>query len=107
MVTLKEFQALDLRVAEILSVDAVEGSSKLYALQADVGGRQVQMVAGLKGQYKPEDLKGRKVVVVANLEPAKIRGVESEAMLLAAVDAQGSVSLLTVDKDIAVGSKIM
>ena len=107
MVSLKEFQALDLRVAEILSVDSVEGSSKLYALQADVGGRQVQMVAGLKGQYAPEDLKGRKVIVVANLEPAKIRGVTSEAMLLAAVDSGGSVSLLTVDKDASVGSKVM
>jgi methionyl-tRNA synthetase len=106
MVSIKDFQALDLRVGEIVAVEHVEGASKLYVLQIDIGGRQVQTVAGLRQHYSADDLKGRKVIVVANLDPAKIRGISSEAMLLAAID-EGNVSLLTIDKDVGVGSKIM
>jgi methionyl-tRNA synthetase len=106
MVTISDFQKLDLRVAEILSVDHVEGSDKLLVLQVDVGGRQVQLVAGIKGHYDEKKLPGKKIVVIANLDPAKIRGIESEGMLLAAVDGK-KVSLVTVDKKVPVGAKIM
>ncbi len=106
MVSIKEFQALDLRVGEIVSVENVEGADKLYVLQIDVGGRQVQTVAGLRQHYTADELKGKKVIVVANLDPAKIRGIDSAAMLLAAIDG-GTVSLLTIDKDVSVGSKVM
>ena len=106
MVSIREFQALDLRIGEILSVENVEGADKLYVLQIDVGGRQVQTVAGLRQHYSADELTGKKVVVVANLDPAKIRGIDSEAMLLAAMDGK-TVSLLTVDKDVKVGSKVM
>ena len=105
MVSFKDFQAIDLRVGEILSVQGVEGADKLYVLQIDIGGRQVQTVAGLKQYYTSDELKGKKVVVVANLDPAKIRGISSEAMLLAAQEGS-TVSLLTVDKDVSVGSKV-
>jgi len=106
MVSIKSFQQLDLVVGEIVSVQNVEGADKLYVLQIDIGGTQVQTVAGLKQHYSASDLKGKKVIVVANLDPAKIRGLDSEAMLLAAVDGK-NVSLLKADKDIAVGSKVM
>ncbi len=106
MVSINEFQALDLRVGEVISADAVEGSDKLFVLQVDVGGRQVQLVAGIKGHYTEDDIVGKKIVVVANLDPAKIRGIESQGMLLAALDGS-TVSLLTVDKDVSVGSKVM
>jgi methionyl-tRNA synthetase len=106
MVSIKEFQALDLRVGEILSVENVEGADKLFVLQIDVGGRQVQTVAGLKHHYSEKELKGKKVVLVANLDPAKIKGIDSQAMLLAALDG-GTISLLTLDKDVGVGSKVM
>ncbi len=106
MVSIKDFQALDLRVGEIVSAENVEGSDRLYVLQLDVGGRQVQTVAGLKNHYSADELRGRKVIVVTNLDPAKIRGIDSEGMLLAAIDG-GTVSLLTIDKDVAVGSKVM
>lgn len=106
MVSINEFKALDLKVGEILSVDSVEGADKLYVLQIDIGGRQVQTVAGLKQHYPADELRGKKVIVVANLDPAKIRGIDSQAMLLAAMDGE-TVSLLTIDKDVGVGSKIM
>ena len=106
MVSISEFQKLDLRVGEVISADPVEGSDKLYVLQVDVGGRQAQLVAGLKGHYTAEEMVGKKIIVVANLDPAKIRGVESQGMLLAALDGS-DVSVLTLDKDVPVGSKVM
>lgn len=106
MVSIKDFQALNLRVGEIVSVENVEGADKLYVLQMDVGGKQAQTVAGLRQHYTADELRGKKVIVVANLDPAKIRGIESQAMLLAAIDG-GTVSLLTIDKDVSVGSKVM
>jgi methionyl-tRNA synthetase len=106
MASINEFQALDLRVGEVLSVDPVEGSDKLFVLQVDIGGRQAQLVAGIKGQYTEDELVGKKIVVVANLDPAKIRGIESQGMLLAALDGS-TVSLITIDKDVSVGSKVM
>jgi methionyl-tRNA synthetase len=106
MVSISEFQQLDLRVGEVISADPAEGSDKLFVLQVDIGGRQVQLVAGIKGQYSADELVGKKIVVIANLDPAKIRGIESQGMLLAAVDGQ-TVSLLTLDKDVPVGSKVM
>jgi len=106
MVSIKDFQALNLRVGEIVSVENVEGADKLYVLQMDVGGKQVQTVAGLRQHYTADELRGKKVIVVANLDPAKIRGIESQAMLLAAIDG-GTISLLTIDKDVSVGSKVM
>ena len=106
MVSIKDFQALDLKVGEIVAVEGVEGADKLYVLQIDVGGRQVQTVAGLKQHYSADELRGKKVIVVANLDPAKIRGIDSQAMLLAAIDG-GTISLLSIDKDVGVGSKVM
>ena len=106
MVSISEFQALDLRVGEIIAADPVEGSDKLYVLQVDVGGRQIQLVAGVKANYSEEELTGKKIIVIANLDPARIRGIESQGMLLAAIDGS-EVSLLTVDKDVSVGSKVM
>ncbi|UCD02965.1 MAG: methionine--tRNA ligase subunit beta [Candidatus Aenigmatarchaeota archaeon] len=106
MVSINEFQKLDLRVGEVISADPVEGSDKLFVLQVDIGGRQAQLVAGLKGHYTADEMVGKKIIVVANLDPAKIRGIESQGMLLAALDGS-TISLLTLDKDASVGSKVM
>jgi len=106
MVTIKEFESLDIRVAEILSAEPVEGANKLYKIRISLGDSERQIVAGLRPDYAPEDLEGKKIIVIANLEPAKIRGIASDAMLLAAVD-ENVVSLLTVDRDVGAGSKIM
>lgn len=105
MVSFKEFQNLDLRVGKVLSADAVPGADKLYKLSVDIGDRTVTLVAGLRPYYKPEEMKGKKIIVVANLDPVTLKGVKSEGMLLAAQDGN-VVSLLTMDKDVKPGSKI-
>jgi methionyl-tRNA synthetase len=108
IVTMKEFERLELKVGEILAVQEVTGSDKLYALQVDIGGKQIQLIAGIRKQYTPKELNGKKIVVVANLAPIKIRGVESQGMLLAAVEPgnDGKITLLTVDRDVQVGSDV-
>ena len=83
MISFKEFQKLDLRVGEVLGAEAIPGADKLLKLTVDIGEEQRTMVAGIALSYRPEDLVGKKVVVVANLEPATIRGVRSDGMILA------------------------
>lgn len=99
---IEDFMKVDLRIAEIKQAEKVEGADKLLKLQLDVGGEPRQIVAGIALHYKPEELIGKKITIVANLKPAKIRGVESHGMLLAASDANG-LSVLTLDRGI-VGS---
>lgn len=106
MVSIQEFQKLDLRVGEIISVEHVPNADRLYVLNVDIGGKQVQLLAGIKQDYKEDELKGKKIVVVANLDPANIKGMTSEGMLLAA-EHDGKISLVTLDKDIPVGSKVL
>jgi len=105
MVSFKQFQELDLRVGKVLAVDAVPGADKLYKLSVDMGGKTVTLVAGLKPYYRPEEMKGKRIIVVANLDPVILKGVKSEGMLLAAQDGP-VVSLITIDKDVKPGSKI-
>ena len=105
MVSFDDFKKIDLRIGEVLTVEHVPNADKLYALQVDVGGKQIQLVAGLREAYKEDELKGKRIVVVTNLDPVKIRGITSEGMLLAAVDGK-EVSLLTVDRPVSVGSGV-
>jgi len=104
-IDISEFAKIDLRVAEILSAEQVEGADKLLKINITLGNEKRQIVAGIAQHYKPEELVGKKVVVVANLKPAKIRGVESRGMLLAASD-ENTISILTPLKDVSVGSKV-
>jgi len=96
---------LDLKVAKILSVEDHQDADKLYVLKIDLGKEKRQLVAGLKEHYSKEDLKNKKIVVVSNLKPAKLRGIESQGMLLAAEDKKGTVGILTL-KDSKPGSKV-
>ena len=105
MVSFDDFKKIDMKIGEIIGVEHVPSADKLYCLQVDVGGKQIQLVAGLRGLYKEDDLKGKRIVVVTNLDPVTIRGVRSEGMLLAAVDGNDA-SLLTVDKGAKVGSHV-
>ena len=103
---INDFQKIDLRVGTVTSVERVEGTKKLYKILVDLGELGVkQTISGLVGYYTPEELKGKKVVFLANLKPAKIAGIISEGMLLAAV-AGNIVSLLSIDKDVPNGTKI-
>ncbi|WP_456472479.1 methionine--tRNA ligase [Methanocaldococcus sp.] len=98
-------EKIDLRVGKIVEAEDIKKSKKLLKLIVDLGGEKRQIVSGIKEYYKPEELVGKKVIVVCNLKPAKLCGVLSEGMILAAEDEE-NVSLLTVDKDIKEGSKV-
>ncbi len=101
-----DFLKLDLRVAEIKSCEDLPGADKLYKLTIDVGEERT-IVAGIKQHYTKEELVGKKIAIVANLEPRKLRGVISHGMLLAASNEDNtSIVLLTLDKDIPNGSRI-
>ena len=100
-----EFQKIELKVGKIVTAERVPGATKLLQLTVDIGAEIRQVVAGIAQWYIPEDLIGRSVVVVANLAPAKIRGVESRGMLLAA-DVEGSAVLLMPDKEVPAGAKV-
>ncbi|MGB8658738.1 MAG: methionine--tRNA ligase [Candidatus Zixiibacteriota bacterium] len=103
--TFEEFSKLDLRVAEVKEAERVKGADKLLKLKIDLGSEERQIVAGIAEQYSPEEMVGKKIVVVANLKPAKIRGIESKGMLLAAKDG-AILSLVSLDKEVKGGSKI-
>lgn len=106
MLSFDEFKKLDLRLARVLDARKVEGTDKLLSLKVDLGGGDERpMVAGIAERYDPEALVGRTIVVVANLEPAKIRGVESRAMLLAATGGD-SIAVVVPDKDLPPGTKV-
>ncbi len=106
MLKFEDFQKLDLRLAKVVACEKVEGADKLLRLTVDLGGGdERQMVAGIAKSYDPESLVGRTIVVVANLEPATIRGVESRAMLLAASNDDGT-AVLVPDRELPPGTKV-
>lgn len=100
-----DFAKLKLRTAKVISAEKVEGADKLLKLQIDLGDEKRQIVAGVAQHYSPEEMVGRTLVIVANLKPAKIRGIESNGMLLAAKSGKNLV-LLTTDKEIPPGGDV-
>ncbi len=104
LISINDFARVDLRVGTILEAERVKGSNKLIRLQVDIG-EQRQIVAGIGRVYTPEQLVGKKVVVVANLKPAKLMGVESRGMLLAAGDG-GKLVLVVPEGDVRVGARV-
>lgn len=103
-ISIQDFSEIDLRVAEIKAVEEHPDADKLLVLKIDAGDGEKQLVAGIKNHYSAEELIGRKIIVVNNLAPAVLRGVESQGMLLAARDGD-KVVLLTTEKDVAPGSR--
>jgi methionyl-tRNA synthetase len=106
MIPFAEFQKLDIRVAKVLSIENHPNADKLYVMKIDLGGTERQLVAGLRGYYTPEQLLGTSIVVVTNLEPRVVRGVESQGMLLAAQDGP-KVLVLRPDGPAAPGSRVL
>ena len=104
----EDFTKLDLRVAEIKQAEEIEGADKLYKLTLDVGELgQRTICAGIKEHYTKEELQNKKIIIIANLAPRKLRGIESQGMLLAAsTNDHAKVILLTTDTDIEPGSSI-
>ncbi len=105
MVSMEEFKKIELKIARIVEVNDHPNADKLYVLKIDLGNEVRQIVAGIKSSYAPEVLVGRQIAVVSNLEPAKIRGVDSQAMLLASSDTNG-ISILGPDREMILGSFI-
>ncbi len=105
LIDISEFAKVELKVGEILSAEKVEDADKLLKNQVTLGDEERQIVAGIAKAYTPEELVGKKVAVVSNLKPAKLRGVESQGMLLAASSGD-TISILTPMKDVPPGSKI-
>ncbi len=105
MVSIDDFRKLDLRVAEIVQVELHPNADRLWLLKVRIGVEERQIVAGIKKFYTAEELIGKKVVVVANLEPAVIRGVESQGMLLAA-SADEALTIITPERNISSGAVV-
>ena len=105
MISIGQFMEVDLRVAEIRAAERVPKSKKLIQMRVFTGDGERTIVAGIGTTYTPEELVGRKVVIVANLQPAKLMGVESNGMVLAA-SIEGEASLLAVDAAVPAGTKV-
>ena len=105
-ITFEDFAKLQFQVGEIIACEAVKKSKKLLCSQVRVGSQVKQIVSGIKAHYTPEEMVGKKVMVVVNLKPAKLAGVLSKGMLLCAEDAEGNLALMTPDKDMPAGAEI-
>ena len=105
MITIDDFGRVDLRVAEVVAAEKVAKSKRLVKLTVKIGAEVRTLVAGIAEHYEPASLIGRKVVVVANLEPATLMGIESNGMLLAASEGS-NLALVVLDRDIPSGAKV-
>ena len=105
-ITFDYFTKVDIRVGKIVEAEPVPESKKLLKMQVDFGVEKRQCIAGLLKYYQPEELLGKKFVFILNLQRRKLAGLESQAMILAAEDETGTVSVLQPEKDVAEGSKI-
>ncbi len=104
-ITIEDFKKCDLRVAKVLQAEEIVGADRIWKLSIDTGTEKKQIVAGVKKYYTSEQLVGKSVIILNNLAPSIIRGVESSGMLLAAKHEAG-LSLVTVDMDVPAGSVI-
>ena len=107
IVSFGEWEKIDLRVGEIIEIDDVPGADKLYKLKVDLGTETRTVVAGLKQHYTKDELDGKRIILFCNLEPRKLKSIESQGMVLAAVnDDHSSVKLIEPDGDIDLGAKV-
>lgn len=105
MITIDDLKKIELKIASIVKAETVEGSEKLLRLQLDLGDERRQVVSGIAKSYQPDELVGKQVVVVANLEPRTIFGLESQGMLLAAGSDEGPI-ILSPEKEVVPGSSV-
>ncbi len=105
-ISIEDFSKVQLQVGEVIACEEVPKSKKLLCSKVKIGSEVRQIVSGIKAHYSPEDMVGKKVVVVTNLKPAKLAGVESQGMILCAEDAEGNLSLVTTEKEVPHGAEI-
>jgi len=103
-VSIEDFMKLELRIAKVLSAERIKGSDKLLNLTLSLGNEERTVVAGIAKYYSPDELIGKKILIVANLKPRKIFGIESQGMVVALQDGE-SLSLLVPDKDVMEGTR--
>lgn len=106
MVSFEDWKKVELKVAGVLAAERVEGSEKLLKLSVSLGDEKRQIIAGIGKAYDPESLIGRKIIVVANLEPKTLMGLESQGMLVAATDEEGNPALIVPDREVVPGSAL-
>jgi tRNA-binding protein len=104
LIGIEDFLRLDIRLAKVISAERVEGSEKLLKLKVSLGDEERTLVAGIARYYAPEELVGKKILILANLKPRKIFGIESQGMVLALSDGE-ALSLLVSDKDVKEGAR--
>ena len=105
-ISIDDFMKIDLRVAKVLTAEKVPNSRKLVKMTIDVGTEQRTLVAGIAEAYEPEQLVGRTIVMVFNLKPAKLMGIESNGMVLAASPEGGKPTLVGLDQEVAPGTRV-
>ena len=105
MINIDDFKKVELKVAKVISAERVEDSEKLLKLEVDLNDEKRQIIAGIGKAYNPEDLTGKEIIIVANLEPRSLMGLESQGMVLAANAESGPV-LLIPDKEVVPGTEI-
>ena len=105
-ITIEDFDKIQLQIGEVIACEEVEKSKKLLCSKVKIGSEVRQIVSGIKAHYSTKDMVGKKVVVVTNLKPAKLAGIESQGMILCAEDAEGNLALMTAEKDMPHGSEI-
>jgi len=105
MINYEDFNKLDVRIGTILEAEKVEGADKLLKLLVDIGGEKRTLVAGIAETYTPEEIIGKQIPILTNLEPKKFRGIESQGMILA-VDIEGKATLIHPDKKVPNGSRV-
>ena len=105
MVGFDDFSKMDIRIGKILSASEHPNADKLYVHRVDIGEKEIQLVAGIKNYYAADELTGKDIVVLTNLEPRTLRGIESQGMLLAA-QSEETISVLSPDREMPAGSKV-
>jgi len=106
MISFQDWQKAELKVAKIIVAEDIPGKDKLYKLQIDLGSEQRQIIVGIKPFFEKEELQGKNIIVVANLEPVIIAGLKSQAMLLAAEDSEGKYKLVSIDDKVEAGTSV-
>lgn len=101
-----DFRKIQLRTAKVIAAERVPKSEKLLKLRVEIAGKERQILAGIAKFYTPEEMTGKTVVVAANLKPAKLMGLESQGMLLAANDDEGNLALVTLEREMPSGAEV-
>ena len=105
-ITYDDFAKLQFQIGEVVKCEEVPKSKKLLCFQVKIGSETRQIISGIKAWYKPEEMVGKKLMVVTNLKPAKLAGMISEGMILSAEDDEGNLAVMTPEKDIKAGAEI-